>query len=56
MKRLICLVLILAVILPASSSAFDGNRKGFVLGGGLGFTPVMRISAENPFTGETESD
>jgi hypothetical protein len=31
----ICLVLI--VLLSTSTFAFDGNRKGFVLGGGLGF-------------------
>ncbi|MEZ5357374.1 MAG: outer membrane beta-barrel protein [Candidatus Zixiibacteriota bacterium] len=34
------LVLVL-IILVSSAAAFDGQRKGFVLGGGLGFSPVL---------------
>ncbi|MCK5124776.1 MAG: outer membrane beta-barrel protein [candidate division Zixibacteria bacterium] len=39
------LVLIICVLLFVSSSqAFDGNRKGFVLGGGVGFSPYAEWS------------
>lgn len=34
--------LALVVTLPGSAEAFDGKRKGFVLGGGLGLAPVVR--------------
>ena len=34
---LVCLFLI--VVMSSTAFAFDGDRKGFVLGGGLGFAP-----------------
>jgi hypothetical protein len=37
-------VLIVFILLPVPSGAFDGNRKGFVVGGGLGFTPIASWS------------
>ncbi|UCC44115.1 MAG: outer membrane beta-barrel protein [Candidatus Zixiibacteriota bacterium] len=42
MKRCVILMLIVVVGMAASASAFDGARKGFVLGGGLGFAPVAK--------------
>ena len=36
----IVLAVLLTVALASSASAFDGKRKGFVLGGGLGVAPV----------------
>lgn len=38
----VCIILI-SVCLAVSVSAFDGNRKGFVLGGGLGFAPAIHF-------------
>lgn len=38
-KLLISLIIILAT--NQFSFAFDGKRKGFVIGGGIGFSPVM---------------
>jgi hypothetical protein len=32
------------MLLPLASSAFDGNRKGFVIGFGAGFSPVAHWS------------
>ncbi len=39
-SRLIFVVIVLTLLTASSSSGFDGNRKGFVLGGGLGFAPT----------------
>lgn len=39
MKRICVIGLVLLLCLVGSSSAFDGQRKGFVLGGGIGFSP-----------------
>ncbi|UCG61759.1 MAG: hypothetical protein JSV52_00265 [Candidatus Zixiibacteriota bacterium] len=39
-------VVLLVVLLASSASAFDGMRKGFVLGGGLGFAPVANTSID----------
>ncbi len=36
---------IMVVLLSVQLFAFDGQRKGFVLGGGIGFSPVSRWSA-----------
>lgn len=45
MKLARVLTLVMLVVLIASSvSAFDGMRKGFVLGGGLGFSPYTTWS------------
>jgi hypothetical protein len=44
MKRILALLLLFLLIFTTSALAFDGQRKGFVLGGGLGFAPVNRWS------------
>jgi len=38
--------LLFVSITATSALPFDGQRKGFVLGGGLGFAPVMKWSAD----------
>jgi hypothetical protein len=37
-------VFVLVVVLASSAFGFNGLRKGFVLGGGLGIAPMIRIS------------
>lgn len=37
-------VFCLLIIMVSSASAFNGQRKGFVLGGGLGLAPTVRYS------------
>ena len=45
MKSIRVSVLVVLVILMAGSVwSFDGMRKGFVLGGGLGVSPIARVS------------
>jgi hypothetical protein len=44
MKRLLIFLLLFLLIFTTSALAFDGKRKGFVMGGGLGFAPVSRWS------------
>ncbi len=41
--KLSVLLLIVLLLVSASAMAFDGQRKGFVLGGGLGFSPSSKI-------------
>ena len=41
----VLIVVVLVVLLASSVSAFNGLRKGFVLGGGLGVTPMARVSS-----------
>ncbi len=45
MKNII-LTITLLLIFCATSFAFDGQRKGFVLGGGLGYTPTAEFSVD----------
>jgi len=45
-KRFLTALSVALAMLPAASSAFDGNRKGLVLGGGVGVSPVARWSTE----------
>ena len=40
MSRNSVIVLITCLLLAGTALGFDGQRKGFVLGGGLGFAPV----------------
>ena len=47
MKKLIVLLIVSVLALAASTSAFDGMRKGFVLGGGLGFAPAINWESED---------
>ncbi len=44
MRRIYLSSLIILLLLAASSKAFDGKRKGFILGGGLGVGPYARVS------------
>jgi hypothetical protein len=51
MKKHSLLVMVAMVLLAAQTFAFDGQRHGFVLGGGLGFAPISRWSlADNQYT------
>lgn len=47
MKKGIFFFLLLVTLVP-SAFAFDGNRKGFVLGGGVGFSPYSKWSTDSP--------
>ena len=46
MKRILPALLLSVAFLSSSALAFDGNRKGFVLGGGLGIAPAITVSAD----------
>lgn len=47
--------IILAILLIATTiQAFDGMRKGFVLGGGIGFVPVSHFSGSLPHTSQSQ--
>ncbi len=46
MKRLLPVLMIVLLMIPVASSAFDGERKGFALGGGLGVAPVAQFTTE----------
>lgn len=46
MKKL-TLVLVLVLLCVSSGYSFDGMRKGFVLGGGLGFCPSAKFSIDD---------
>lgn len=47
MKRLLTIFIIAVALLPVASSAFDGNRKGFILGGGIGYAPYSHWSTDS---------
>lgn len=40
------LLFVVLLLIAGSAMAFNGERKGFVLGGGLGFAPVSRWSVD----------
>ncbi|MCP4566939.1 MAG: porin family protein [FCB group bacterium] len=46
MKKACVLLVISILILSSAALGFDGNRKGFVLGGGLGFSPASNWKTE----------
>ena len=48
-SRLVFMVIVLTLLAASSSSGFDGNRKGFVLGGGLGIAPTAGWSGTGTF-------
>lgn len=50
MKRIL-LVLGLVLFMVSSANAFDGNRKGFILGGGMGVVPVSNWKIDVGFFG-----
>lgn len=39
-------IIMLIVLMASSAFAFDGQRKGFVLGGGLGMSPAFKWEAD----------
>ena len=45
----VVIVGVLTLLLASTSFGFDGNRKGFVLGGGLGFAPISGWSGRGTF-------
>lgn len=45
-QRLITMLLLLLVTAATSASAFDGKRKGFVLGIGIGYSPSVKTEVE----------
>ncbi len=51
MKYVLITATITLFCIAATASAFDGKRKGFVLGGGLGFAPNASWSVDVPFFG-----
>ncbi len=56
MKRFL-LVLVLSLFVVSSAFGFDGVRKGFVLGGGLGLGMTSyTIKVNDPFFGSFETD
>ena len=42
MKKFVVLTIVALLAMACTASAFDGVRKGFVLGGGLGVAPVAK--------------
>ena len=46
MKKVL-LVTFIFCLLASSAMSFDGMRKGFVLGGGLGFSPTAEWKIDN---------
>jgi hypothetical protein len=50
MKRFLLVGICLLVGSSATVSAFDGQRQGFVLGGGLGIAPAITVSADLKMT------
>lgn len=42
--KIILIIVFTCFVLCASISAFDGNRKGFVMGAGTGFSPYIHLS------------
>jgi len=46
LKKTLFLTL-LVLLLVSSASAFNGERQGFVLGGGLGFAPMAKMSLDD---------
>ncbi|MFH1699116.1 MAG: outer membrane beta-barrel protein [Candidatus Zixiibacteriota bacterium] len=46
MKKNFYLLLLVTLILCSTAVGFDGDRKGFVLGGGLGFSPASKWKTE----------
>ena len=42
MKKVFVILAIFLLLLSSTGFAFDGSRKGFVLGGGLGLAPVAK--------------
>jgi hypothetical protein len=47
MKRILMSLTLLIVCCTTTSWAFDGQRKGFVMGGGLGFGPVATVKVDD---------
>jgi len=50
MKRFIIAFWMIMLVLSSTAGAFDGDRKGFVMGGGLGFAPVAHWGTDALFS------
>lgn len=48
MKRLVMIVLVAVLFMATTACAFDGLRKGFVLGGGLGLNVTAEYEVDIP--------
>lgn len=48
MRRFLLLTVIAVIALTSIATAFDGKRKGFVIGGGIGFAPVTKATSDDP--------
>ncbi len=46
MKTAKILIIAICLLIPISSLAFDGKRKGFVFGGGFGFAPFSKWKSD----------
>lgn len=49
MRLKIALFAVIILVLVSTAWGFDGDRKGFVLGGGIGFAPVSKWSVDVDF-------
>ena len=48
-------IILIVILIATTCNAFDGKRKGFVLGGGIGFSPVSHLSGSSPRASKTQS-
>ncbi len=48
MKKTAIISVFLTILLVSTATGFDGHRKGFIVGGGLGFAPVVKWEMEEP--------
>lgn len=46
MHRTICFLVLCSLVLLSTANAFDGQRRGFAVGGGLGFSPMSRWASD----------
>jgi len=51
MKRIIIVAFLVPFVTASSVWSFNGRRQGFVLGGGLGFGPMAKVSVSNAPSG-----
>lgn len=53
MRRTLSVALIVFTVLCTSAAGFDGHRKGFVVGGGVGFSPYGHWSVDKIYPHES---
>ena len=54
-RALLSVIFGITLIVSADAFAFDGVRKGIVMGAGLGFSPWVRVQSADNWVGTTES-